>query len=243
MDPDLMSNFHRNNYNGNNCCLAIVGPEASKFKSIVNGSMLSGLHSGPNNICEYDQLALKSGRHEIFVDRLESARVIMLWQAAAAMEQQQVVGADLSTSLLGEGRRSMLVDCLREKLQLADTVDMDISVLEMGSLITLEITCREENTLRVEEEVDAVLNRIVHFDIAPEELRRGQHLVANAFRYAVESPLNVSALAASQFLWDRRLDLLGSIEHLASWTPERLRNELFPKLQSSLSCTLIAKPA
>ena len=53
-------------------------------------------------------LTVQSGRHEIVVDRLEAARFMMLW-ASAASNQDWVMGADLLTTLLSEGRRSRLV--------------------------------------------------------------------------------------------------------------------------------------
>ena len=84
---------------------------------------------------------MRPGRESIVVDRLESARLLMLWEAPRAQDQTGVMAADLATTLLGEGRRSRLVNRLREELQIVESVSMDLSVLEQGSLITLEVIC------------------------------------------------------------------------------------------------------
>ena len=70
------------------------------------------------------------------------------------------MGADLATTLLGEGRRSRLVERLREELQLVESISMDLTALEEGSLITLEVICPEDALPAVEQEISAVLHQV-----------------------------------------------------------------------------------
>jgi predicted Zn-dependent peptidase len=142
------------------------------------------------------------------VDRLESARLLMLWEAPRAQDQTGVMAADLATTLLGEGRRSRLVNRLREELQIVESVSMDLSVLEQGSLITLEVICPDEHLEAVEDEVNRQLRAMAEELVSDQELKRGQQLVSNGLRYALESTGQVSGLSASQTLWDRQQDLL-----------------------------------
>jgi len=177
----------------------------------------------------------------VAVDRLESARLLMLWEAPQARDQGGVMAADLATTLLGEGRRSRLVNRLREELQIVESVSMDLSVLEQGSLVTLEVICPAEHLEAVEEEVYRQLRTMTQEPVTDQELQRGQQLVSNGLRYALEATGQVSGLCASQTLWDRPQDLLQPLDFLPAWTAERLRTDLFPRLQPEQACVLTAQ--
>jgi predicted Zn-dependent peptidase len=151
------------------------------------------------------------------------------------------MAADLATTLLGEGRRSRLVNRLREELQIVESVSMDLSVLEQGSLITLEVICPDEHLDAVEEEVNRELRTMARELVTDQELKRGQQLVSNGLRYALESTGQVSGLCASQTLWDRQQDLLHPLAFLPTWTAGRLRSELFPRLQPEQAFVLTAQ--
>ena len=118
---------------------------------------------------------------------------------------------------------------------------MDLSVLEQGSLITLEVICPNEHLEAVEEEVNRQLRDMTQELISDQELKRGQQLVSNGLRYALESTGQVSGLSASQTLWDRQQNLLRPLEFLMPWTAERLRSEVFSQLQPEQACVLTAQ--
>ena len=152
------------------------------------------------------------------------------------------MGADLATTLLAEGRRSRLVGRLRETLRIAETVDMDLTVLEQGSLITLEICCREEDLASVEQELERELTRSIQEPPAKWELDRARQLVGNGLRFSLESTAQVAGTAGNQQLWERQQDLLTPLQVLNGWSAERLLQELMPTLSSDKACTLIATP-
>ena len=152
----------------------------------------------------------------------------MLWPMAAAKQLPLVMGADLVTSLLGEGRRSRMVDQLREQLKIAETVDVDLTVLEQGSLATLEVCCPENALTAVEEAVHEQLHRLESDPVESWEFDRALRLVGNGLRFALESSGQVASMAASQTLWGREQSLLQPLQHLENWTLEALRSSLFP---------------
>jgi len=117
---------------------------------------------------------------------------------------------------------------------------MDLTVLEQGCLVTLEISCEEEDLDRVQATVQDLLSQASPF--TAEEMERGRQLVGNGLRYALESTGQVAAMAASQTLWNRPQDLLQPLQHLQAWTDERLSAELMPMLQPQQACTLVATP-
>ena len=241
MTPGAMEAFHKRQYRGSNCCLAVAGPASTELRSAIGSSALAGLRNAPGPSAMSAPLSVHPGRQNVAVDRLESARLLMLWEAPQAQDQAGVMAADLATTLLGEGRRSRLVNRLREELQIVESVSMDLSVLEQGSLITLEVICPDEHLDAVEEEVNRELRTMARELVTDQELKRGQQLVSNGLRYALESTGQVSGLCASQTLWNRQQDLLHPLAFLPTWTAERLRSELFPRLQPEQAFVLTAQ--
>ena len=241
MTPGAMRTFHQRQYRGSNCCLAVAGPASAELRTALGSSALAGLLDSPDPVVPSSPLSVRPGRHSVAVDRLESARLLMLWEAPQAQDQGGVMAADLATTLLGEGRRSRLVNRLREELQIVESVSMDLSVLEQGSLVTLEVICPAQHLEAVEEEVNRQLRTMTQQFVSDQELQRGQQLVSNGLRYALEATGQVSGLCASQTLWDRPQDLLQPLDFLPAWTAERLRADLFPKLQPEQACVLTAQ--
>ena len=244
MEPSLMRRFHQRRYLGPNCTLALAGPAPETLKPAIAASALADLPADQNKPSSHQPLPLmlQAGRHKQRVDRLESARILMLWTTAPAHNQDAVMGADLATTLLGEGRRSRLVERLREELQLVESISMDLTALEEGSLITLEVICQEDALSAVEQEINAVLHQVANEAVSEQELRRGYQLVSNSLRYSLESVGHVTGLCASHVLWHRHQDLLSPLNLLGHWSTDRLQTELFPALLPEKACVLIARP-
>lgn len=244
MEPSLMREFHQRRYLGPNCTLALAGPAPDTLKSAIAASALADLPGDRNKASTLQPrpLMLHAGRHTQQIDRLESARILMLWTTAPAHNQDAVMGADLATTLLGEGRRSRLVERLREELQLVESISMDLTALEEGSLITLEVICPEDALPAVEQEISAVLHQVAVEAVSERELRRGCQLVSNSLRYSLESVGHVTGLCASHVLWHRHQDLLAPLNHLNHWSADRLLTDLFPTLLPEKACVLIALP-
>ena len=244
MEPSLMRRFHQRRYLGPNCTLALAGPAPETLKPAIAASALADLPADQNKPSSHQPLPLmlQAGRHMQRVDRLESARILMLWTTAPAHNQDAVMGADLATTLLGEGRRSRLVERLREELQLVESISMDLTALEEGSLITLEVICQEDALSAVEQEINAVLHQVANEAVSEQELRRGYQLVSNSLRYSLESVGHVTGLCASHVLWHRHQDLLSPLNLLGHWSTDRLQTELFPALLPEKACVLIARP-
>ena len=242
MTPAAMRGFHARRYRGGNCCLAVAGAATESWHQVIGNSALSDLDQFTPPLSNEGPPNVMSGRHDCRVERLESARVLMLWPMAAAVDQHRLMGADLVTTLLGEGRRSRLVAHLREELRIADTVEMDLTVLEQGSLVTLEISCREEDLEAVEDAVTEQMNQLLDRAAQDWELERARRLVRSGMLFSLESAGQVAGIAASQTLWNRDQALLDPLRHLEHWSAEDLREDILPQLQPSRAFTLVARP-
>ena len=183
MTPEAMQRFHQRLYQGGNCTLAMAGPDIDALHEIVSTSQLADMPAATGSRSSSNHLKVQSGHHELCIDRLESGRLLMLWAAAPALNQVAMMGADLATTLLGEGRRSRLVNHLREDLQLVESVTMDLTALEQGSLITLEAICPADALAEVEREVTTVLRSMADQAVSQSEYHRASQLVSNGLRF------------------------------------------------------------
>ena len=252
MDPSGMRRFHQRRYQGPNCCLAVAGAIPTDLINQVRGSALTALSDGadtaaPNAPDERggtaEQLPFQSGRECQSFPRLESARLLMVWPTAAASDPIGVAGADLATTILSEGRRSRLVQRLREDLQIVESIDMDVTTLEQGSLVMLEACCPEEQLPRVEQEIREELQRSAEEPVLEEERERAFQLVGNGYRFSLEAPGSVAGCAGSQAVWGRQRQLLEPLKDLEEWSATALQERVMQRLQADQACTLIARPS
>jgi len=241
-DPESMRRFHQRRYQGRNCCLAVAGSIPDELTDRIETGALAALPAGTDSTKPTGPLRFQPGRQTITMPRLEAARFLMAWPAPPAADQDAVMGADLATTVLAEGRRSRLVQRLREELQIVESIDMDLTVLEQGSLVMLEACCSAEMVDEVEAEVHMILHEMVASTINREELGRAQQLVGNGLRFSLEAPSSVAAIAGSHALWRSPQPLLQPLELLKRWDGSRLQNACFHELHPEQAYTLVALP-
>lgn len=241
--PESMARFHQRRYTADRCVLSVSGAlDAAALDAVLERSALASLPSGGDDP-PMPPIQLNSGVHRLELPRLESARLLMAWQLPAGQDQRAVMGADLLTTLLAEGRRSRLVERLREQLRIVESIDLDLHVLECGSLALLEAVCEPDELEPVEEAIAAVWKDCLAEPISEAEWQRCQRLVANGYRFGLESPGGVAGLIGSNALWDRDQPLQHPLELLNSWTSQELQQSALPLLDPSRACVVQAVPA
>ncbi|WP_320664359.1 pitrilysin family protein [Prochlorococcus sp. MIT 1223] len=240
-----MKSFHERLYKSTNCVISIAGNVPDEIKSLFNKSNLSKQEK--NSSIDPKQkkktpLVFKKVTKEINVDRLGISRLIMAWPSPPAQDQSLIMGFDIATSLLAEGRRSRLVEHLRENLKIVESIDMDITSLEEGGIITLEASCQKKEIEKVKKEIFLILNEYINNPAQSEEIKRAHQLVKNSLCFSLETSRNVSSCIGSQFLWGRHQPLLAPLELINYWSAENLKNEIFYNLHPDKASILIANP-
>jgi len=248
-DPQRMALFHQRRYRAENCSLAMAGAVGTlELERHVAASSLVALPAA-NDLIEdpggapFPSLHLQSGRHDLRLPRLEAARLLMVWEFPAAADLDAIAGADLLTTLLAEGKRSRLVQRLREDLRIVESIDLDLNVLEAGSLAMLEAVFEAEQADQVEAEIAKVLRELADQLPTEQELERARRLVSNGYRFGLESASSVAGLTGHQGLWGRLTPLNHPLELLAGWSVERLKEQMLPRLDPDLACRLLVLPA
>tara|TARA_Y100001968_G_C19453902_1_gene770742 strand:- start:1010 stop:2191 length:1182 start_codon:yes stop_codon:yes gene_type:complete len=245
MTPKDMKLFHKRLYKGSNCSIAIAGKIPNNIEEIIstrfNEILIPHTKETIKNK-EPIEILFNKRHREIKVNRLESSRLMMAWPIPPASNQKSLMGSDIATTLLAEGRRSRLIQHLREDLQIVESIEMDLTTLEQGGLVILEVCCKEEKLKEVEKEIHKVLRECIESDIPQKELKRAQQLVRNSHCFSIEASSNVASLIGSQALWGRHQPLLAPLENIEYWNVTELQNLVLSKLQPENSSTLIATP-
>jgi zinc protease len=240
-DPEAMAAFHHRLYGGGRCLLALSGAVDPALVERAGQSSLTTLppcrDPGP-----LPPLAVAPGDHRLVVPRLEAARLLMAWWQPSAGDLEAVMGADLATTVLAEGRRSRLVERLREDLRLVESIDLDLHGMECGSLALLEAVCAPEDLPAVREAIQAVWEEVMDCPLAAKEWERALRLVSNSYRFGLESAAGVAGLIGCTRLWGRQAGLAAPLETLERWTPERLQREALASLDPRRACVLEALP-
>jgi len=241
--PDSMVRFHQRQYRADRCCLALAGPLAGlDLLAQLEDSPLGRLQASTEATAP-SGLVLQPGDHTLELPRLEAARLLMAWRLPAAAQQDAVVGADLLTTLMAEGRRSRLVERLREQLRLVESIDLDLNVLESGSLVLLEAVCEAEVIERVQAEVRRVWEELSQHPAQEAEVERARRLVANGYRFGLEAAGSVAGMLGNSSLWGRRHNLQAPLDWMQDWDSARLSQEVLPLLNPEQAFCLRAVPA
>ena len=240
--PEAMAAFHQRLYGGGRCVLALSG---AVQPSLVDHASQGPLAQLPSFLepAPLPPLKVEPGQHHLALPRLEAARLLMAWWQPAAFHLENVIGADLATTVLAEGRRSRLVERLREQLRVVESIDLDLHTMECGSLALLEAVCGPEDLAEVREAITTVWREVMEQPIGEEEWARAQRLVSNSYRFGLEAPSGVAGLIGNARLWGRDPLLAAPLEMLQRWTPSRLREEALASLDPERACVLEAVPA
>ncbi len=242
-NPEKMRSFHQRLYRAKNFCLSIAGAIPDQLQKTLNKSKLADLanhieietpHINP------EKLIFQTTRKQIKISRLESARLLIAWPLSPANDQLNIMGADIATSLLAEGRQSRLVKHLREDLKIVESIDIEVTSLEKGGMILLEACCLEEKVEKVEKEIYKVIQSTVDTALQLEEINRAYQLVKNGLCFSIEAPIQVAGIAGTNTLWDRQQQLLDPIKYIKYWNRDKLQDEILSQLIPENSCTLIA---
>ena len=241
--PEAMADFHRRLYGANRCVLALAG--GADFLQLKEGIAASALAQ----LGAIDEpppppaLAVQPGLHRITVPRLESARLLMLWGLPPASDLHGVMGADLLTTVLAEGRRSRLVERLREQLRIVESIDLDLHVMESGSFALLEAICEADELGAVHRAIAQVWAELQEQGLTKPEWLRAQRLVANGYRFGLEAAGGLAGLIGNNRLWGRHQALALPLAEIESWSSQALLGQVVPLLDPSRACVLEAVPA
>ncbi|GAB4526895.1 MAG: pitrilysin family protein [Pleurocapsa sp.] len=195
--PNQMRCFHRTHYQPENMTIAIVGGiEQEAALSLINEAFsdFSVRSECPPVEVEAEPPAISIRRQELYLPRIEQARLLMGWLGSGAENLEDAIALDVLSVILTGGRSSGLVRELREEKQLVLDISSDFSLQRDSSLFTVTAWLEPENIDLVETLICDRLYQIQTKSISPKELARAQRQLTNSYIFSTETPSQLAGL-------------------------------------------------
>ncbi|ACK68124.1 peptidase M16 domain protein [Rippkaea orientalis PCC 8801] len=195
--PHQMRCFHRTHYQPDKMTVVVVGNlQEEVVLKLVNQEF--GEFSAPSECPPIQTLAepplLEVRRTQMYLPRLEQARLLMGWIGPGVDCLEDGFGLDLISAILGVGRSSRLVQQLREQKHLVLDVESSFSLQRDSSLFTIAAWLDPQDLEIVEQ---LILDNLMELQVKPvteEELERGKRLLCHDYIFSTETPGQLAGL-------------------------------------------------
>jgi zinc protease len=195
--PQEMRCFHRAHYQPENMTVVVVGDVAwEPTLELVSRSFNSfaARSDCPCPTVEAEPPMTEIRRQELYLPRIEQARLMMAWVGPGVEHLRSAYGLDLLSVLLAGGRSSRLVRELREERYLVQDIGSGFSLQRDSSLFTLTAWLEPEHLDQVEAIIGDRLSELAATPITQAELSRYQRLLRNDYAFSTETSSQLAGL-------------------------------------------------
>tara|TARA_Y100001970_G_C14251699_1_gene872365 strand:+ start:3034 stop:4278 length:1245 start_codon:yes stop_codon:yes gene_type:complete len=216
---DKIIDFHQRLYIQNNYIISIAGDLPQDIEKILLN--LENIGSS-NNKKKYNEVSIfssfKEGEETLFLDNLNISRVIISWEVSLINYQKLLVGYELLSYIMTEGRRSLLVKELRERKKLVDSVNSEIIGNEKGGILTIEAFCKKKDIRLVEKIILESMYKFSLSDNINSYILRGSKMLINSYLFNIENSLLKASYYGSNLLWGREFPLNNLKDDINYWS-------------------------
>ena len=195
--PNQMRCFHRTHYQPENMTVVIVGGiELEAALTLVNEcfSNFSVRSECPPVVVEAEPPAIAIRRQELYLARIEQARLFMGWVGPSADNLTEAIALDLLSVIVTGGRSSGMVRELREEAQLVLDIGSDFSLQKDSSLFTVSAWLDTNNLNLVEAKISERLEKLQTQPVGERELKTAKRQLVNNYIFSTETPSQLAGL-------------------------------------------------
>ena len=199
-----LHNFHKKYYIPINSCIAIAGKLPKNYLEIFNNCEL---HQSKNlidlrQICA-DNKTIRKGRKIEFFKDIEFSRIFMAWQIPSSKDQKNILGYEIISSILTDGRNSILNRSLKEEKQIVESIHSGIQPGEFGSLFIIEASLERENLRKVEDIISNLLQKLLTDSDLNNKIKKALRIVKSNYIFNLETSSQLSQFYGNHLLWGR----------------------------------------
>ena len=197
LTPEQMRSFHATHYQPENMTVVIVGAiDQESALNLVKESFQNFPKPGncPQINPDAEPPITEIRRQEVYLPRIEQARLFMAWIGTGVEQPSDAYGLDLLSVLLADGRSSRLVRQLREELQLVQSIGSSLSLQRDSSLFTISACLEPQHLEQVEELICSRLLELHQTPVSPTELHRCKRLLCNDYIFSTEAASQLAGL-------------------------------------------------
>ena len=210
--------FHQKQYIRDNTCIAIAGDLPKNLLDIMANCKISYLGSNQSTLDRKSSTykTIRHGRELFLFDDLEFSRIIMALGVPRAKEKKHILGYEILSSILTDGRNSILNRVLKEDLQIVESVYTGVHSGEYGSLFIIEASCREKYLNKVERTILNLLEKSISTNDIIQRKDKAIRIIKSNYFFNLESSSQLASFFGNNLLWGRlnpQLDLIKNLEY------------------------------
>tara|TARA_Y100001970_G_scaffold260325_1_gene342283 strand:+ start:12708 stop:13952 length:1245 start_codon:yes stop_codon:yes gene_type:complete len=235
--------FHQERYKTENICIALAGNLPHDIFNILENVEIDSKFSKDNKLQNLNQFnfSIRSSREKVFFKNLQLSRLLIAWKIPSLKDQKSIVGFEILSSLLVDGRNSKLGKALKEEQNLVESLYVDLHTGEFGSLMILEACFPDINLNLVESKINKILNDLLDFEnYTIEELIKAQRIVRSNYFFNLETVSQKTSFFGNHLLWGRKNPIDKLEENLIYWTNKKNFRKII-RLFSNQKYTLLAQ--
>jgi len=197
--------FHKKHYIPLNSCIAVAGKLPKNYLEIFKNCELgdSGETSiNPKKIL-MNQKSLRKGKEIQFFKDIQFSRIFMAWQISCYGDQKNILGYEIISSILTDGKNSILNRELKEDKQIVESINSGIQPGEFGSLFIIEASLKKENHKKVEDLIKNLLQKILTKSNLNKKIKKASRIVKSNYIFNLETSSQYSYFYGSHLLWGR----------------------------------------
>jgi zinc protease len=195
--PNQMRCFHRTHYQPENMTIIIVGGiKQSQALALVdeNFSDFSVRSECPPAKIEVEPPVVALRRQELYLPRIEQARLLMAWICPGSESLESAIALDLIALILTGGRSSGLVRELREERQIVIDIDCSLSLQKDSSMFSIGALLETEHITMVEQMICDRLQQLQQHLIPLTEIARAKRQLINDYIFSTETPSQLASV-------------------------------------------------
>lgn len=195
--PNQMRCFHKSYYQPENMTVVIVGGiEAKEALKLVNDCFVNfSIRSEcPPKSIEAEPPLIGIRRNEIYLPRIQQARLSIGWIGPSIQEWEEALVIDLISVIIAGARYSRLRKKLQEEKQIVLDISSDYSIQQDSSLLTIDALLKPENVAKVEEAIAQEIELLQNDLVSEIEINLAKKLLINDYIFSTETPGQLAGL-------------------------------------------------
>ena len=127
----------------------------------------------------------------------------MAWQIPSSKDQKNILGYEIISSILTDGRNSILNRSLKQDKQIVESIYSGIQSGELGSLFIIEANFKKENQKRVENSIDNLLQNLLTHSNLINKIKKAIRIVKSNYIFNLETSSQLANFYGNHLLWGR----------------------------------------
>ncbi len=207
-------------YTAPNLCLVVTGRVAREDVAARATAALAAVPAGPpNTVTPFAWNQLARSQRRITKD-VNHAYLMLGFRTPGLADLDECYALEMAGAILGRGRSSRLVGRLREELGIVTAISAWTWDLSAGGMFVVSAACEPDREAQVLSEIEAALVRLGRELVSQEEIERARTVSIADFRFATETPGDVSTVLGQFHTASTAEDALEYVPRLSRVTPE-----------------------